>query len=806
MTPDPSCGHAATPLPGRRVRRGTVLVLGFAGMLLLMLFVVLIGVDRLRATEQRLEQIVDNHMRKIRLATRMHHAARERTVSLQKMILLADPFERDEELMGIHHYGAQFAEARQQLLAMPLSEAEHALLREQAELTNRAVPLQERVAELAIRGQTAQAQQLLVTEALPMQNRVLERLQSLYELQEEAAARAVDAARASGVQARAWLLLLSGAALAFGVFIAWVVIRRTQRAEHSLQQEKERAQVTLHSIGDGVVRTDARGRVEYLNPVAERLTGRTSQSAHGEPLLSVLRLRAEGNPTGSVEDPVARALARDATVTSASDIVLQAHGGVERAVELSAAPIHDADGAIAGAVLVFRDVTEMRTLARELSYQATHDALTGLLNRREFERRAHAMLEQARTSGRQHALCFIDLDLFKVVNDTCGHVAGDELLRQLGLVLRSWTRRNDVLARLGGDEFGVLLEDCPLDEAEALVADLQRAVRELRFLWEDKSFEVAASIGIVPVSAASASLSDLLRTADLACYTAKDAGRNRLHVVRPDDTELAARQSEIDWVQRIRHALDDNRFVLYCQRMAPLAAGAHGERYEVLVRLVDRGGELALPGAFLPVAERYHLMPSIDRWVVAHTLATLRDFAPREPGGFAGFNINLSGQSLSDPGFRDYLVETLAASGLPPRWLCFEITETAAVANLSHATQLMTTLKALGCQFALDDFGSGLSSFAYLKRLPVDYLKIDGAFIRDVLHDRSDHAMVASIHQLAHVFGIQTVAEYVENDEIRAAVQAIGIDFAQGYGIARPALLSDTLRALGTSASGSAAA
>jgi diguanylate cyclase (GGDEF)-like protein/PAS domain S-box-containing protein len=813
-----------------------VLVVGFAIMLVLMLFIMLIGLRHLQTMEQQLEQIVANHMVKIRLATRMHQTARERTISLQKMILLSDPFDRDEELMRIHHFGAEFGDARQRLLAMDLTEAERELLREQADLTRQALPLQERTVELATLGETTRAHALLVEGAIPAQDRVLVRLQRLYSLQEEAAANATAAALAARRTARLWMLLLSGGALGLAIGIALHVIGRSRRTEASLQQEKERAQVTLHSIGEGVIRTDQRGNIEYLNPVAERLTGWSIRSAHGMPLLNVLRLRDEAG-SGNATNPLTSVLQDGETVTSTSDLALQTARDAEYAIELTAAPIHGENNAIAGAVLVFRDVTEMRTLARELSYQASHDALTGLLNRREFERLLQQLLDGARRHDQTHALGYIDLDLFKVINDTCGHIAGDELLRQLGLALRARLRKSDVLARLGGDEFGVLLANCPLDMAEQVVAGLQQAIHEFRFVWEDKSFEVAASIGLAPITAASGSLSDLLRTADLACYAAKDAGRNRVHVARTDDAALAERQSEVQWVQHIRRALVENRFLLQCQRIQALGQAPHaefatapslargpamagsgldpigelateasmprsprldpiGERYEILVRLIDDAGNVVYPRTFLPVAERYQLMPALDRWVLRQALAMLKSMPAQLGPALAGFNINLSGQSLGEAGFRDFLVQELKASGVPPQWICFEITETATVANLSRATELLGTLKELGCQFALDDFGSGLSSFAYLKNLPVDYLKIDGAFIRDMLHDRADHAMVASIHQLAHLLGIKTVAEYVESDEILAAVVALGIDCAQGYAIGMPSDLVATLAAL----------
>jgi len=411
--------------------------------------------------------------------------------------------------------------------------------------------------------------------------------------------------------------------------------------------------------------------------------------------------------------------------------------------------------------------------------------LTGLVNRREFEIRTEQAIETAQREGVQHALCYLDLDQFKVVNDTCGHIAGDELLKRLAGLLQARIRESDTLARLGGDEFGVLLEACPLNKAKEIAEDLRSVIKGYRFEWEDQTFEVGVSIGLVAIVPGIGSLADVLSAADAACYVAKEQGRNRTHVFDPDDTALMQHHSQMEWVQRLQRALERNSFELYCQRAQSVGQGVDGMHYnEILLRMREDGEELIAPGIFIPAAERYHLMPAIDRWVVHQALQRLagkRSWLEAEC-----YAINLSGQSLGDDTFLDYVSGELDAAGVAPERLCFEITETAAVANLRSAQRFITTLRKRGCKFALDDFGSGLSSFAYLKRLPVDYLKIDGRFVKDMLEDPVDHAMVESINQLGHVVGVQTIAEFVENAAILERLGRLGVDYAQGYGIHRP--------------------
>ena len=421
-----------------------------------------------------------------------------------------------------------------------------------------------------------------------------------------------------------------------------------------------------------------------------------------------------------------------------------------------------------------------------LRHQASHDALTGLINRREFERRLATALRETIELGRRHALCYLDLDQFKIVNDTCGHGAGDELLKQLVVQLRGGIREGDTLARLGGDEFGLLLENCSLASAERAAQNLLERVRRFRFAWLGKTFEVGVSIGLVPIDASSGDVAGVLSAADIACYTAKDLGRHRVHVYRSDDTEVSRRQGEMSWISRIKQALRDGQFQLFAQPIVSARDGELRDR-EVLLRLEGDGGELVLPDAFVPAAERYGVMPAIDRWVVERVVSSCGSWREELPG--AGCSINLSGASVNDDGFLRFVRGAIERNGVTPESLCFEITETAAIVNLSRAAHFVRELRAVGCRFALDDFGSGLSSFSYLKNLPVDYLKIAGGFVRGLVDDPVDAAMVEAINRIGHVMGLQTIAEYVEHDSLLARIREIGVDYVQGNAIAPPAPL-----------------
>ncbi|WON72758.1 EAL domain-containing protein [Nitrosospira sp. Is2] len=556
--------------------------------------------------------------------------------------------------------------------------------------------------------------------------------------------------------------------------------------EKVLFTEKERLRVTLGCIADAVITTDIAGNVTYLNPVAETMTGWASKEASGLPLPEVFSI-INSQTMEVAPNPVERVLLEKRPMGLALHTLLVQRSGMTFPIEDSAAPILDQHGEIVGTVLVFHDVTHAEKMAMQMTHQASHDALTGLINRREFERRLDHALVTAKVDAKQHTLLYLDLDQFKIVNDTCGHMAGDELLRQLTSVLQAKVRRNDTLARLGGDEFGVLLESCTTVPAVNVAEMLLKTVHEFRFVCKEKVFQLGLSIGLVTFSDGKETLADILRMADAACYLAKDKGRNRVQIYTPEDAALAQRSREMGWVVRIQKALEENRFVLYSQKILRLNSLEDGDHYELLLRMQDEDGTLIPPMAFIPAAERYGLMPQLDRWVITTAFA---QYEGRHPAGTSVGTcaINLSGASICDENFYEFVTEQFDLYKVPPGGICFEITETSAISNLTQAVVLMGKLKEQGCRFSLDDFGSGMSSFTYLKRLPVDYLKIDGEFVKDMMDDPIDQAMVEAINSIGHVMNIKTIAEFVENDAILGALERIGVDYAQGYGIEKPRL------------------
>lgn len=575
----------------------------------------------------------------------------------------------------------------------------------------------------------------------------------------------------------------------FLITLAWRrsarLLSQRQAFASALQIERERAQTTLESIGDAVITTDVDGCILYMNPAAEQLTHWQASQGQGLPLAALFSLldeSAEQDSRTLVEQVLSGSLKGGAEHAR----LIQRLDGSTVSVNLVGSPIHT-DGQISGIVLALHDMTQERQYIANLSWQATHDALTGLANRREFEYRLEQALNAlARQSGR-HSLMFLDLDQFKLVNDTCGHAAGDELLRHICAVLQSGLREGDTLARLGGDEFGVLLENCRPEQAERIAEHLRQTVQSLHFVWKERPFVTTVSIGLVHLGQLAGTLEASLRAADMACYMAKEKGRNRVQVYHADDSELSLRFGEMAWIQRLHVALEENRFCLYAQEIVPLKSGEDAGHLEILLRLHDESGRTILPDSFIPAAERYGLMSALDRWVVRNVFQVIRqalDAGSDQP--LAMCAINLSGISIGDDKFLECLQRLFDEFRIPPQMICFEITETSAIANLGSAIRFINELKGLGCKFSLDDFCAGMSSFAYLKHLPVDFLKIDGSFVKDMLDDPINRAMVEVINHIGHVMGKKTIAEFVETPQIEQALQEIGVDYAQGYLIERP--------------------
>ena len=552
-----------------------------------------------------------------------------------------------------------------------------------------------------------------------------------------------------------------------------------------------RAQLTLDSLGEGLITTDSHGHIDFVNRIAEELTGVSRTEAAGKQLTELVSFVDE-HDRRPLPDPVKSCMTSARRVSLGRRALMLARAtGEERSIELSAAPIVAERGEVNGVAVVLHDVTELRGLARQMSYQASHDALTGLINKREFERRLAESIEVARGGAQTHIMCYLDLDRFKAVNDTCGHLAGDNMLREVATLLRDAVRDSDTVARLGGDEFGILLLSCPLQKARQIASDLCRSVNEYRFVWKDRIFSIGVSVGLVEVGRESGDIEDVMSAADSACYVAKQNDGSHVHVYSARDEAVARHSGEIQWLQRLQSALRDGLFELYAQPIvAAREGGADGPALEVLLRLRDESGRAAAPGEFMQAAERYRLMALVDRWVVQTALAALASGAIRLSGA-QSMAINLSGQTLGDPSFLEFVVETLDHTGVSPSQVCFEVTENSVIGNLELAQRFIGVLHGMGCQFALDDFGNDLGAFANLKNLSMDYIKIDGTFMRNLSQDAVNQAMVAAIVRLARTLNFRLIAEQVEDSASLEMARGMGIDFAQGYVLGRPEPLRD---------------
>jgi Amt family ammonium transporter len=552
---------------------------------------------------------------------------------------------------------------------------------------------------------------------------------------------------------------------------------------NSLAEQHTRAM--LSSVEDAVILLDASGRVEFANLAAEGMTGYSGRQMVGRRLTEVYRVIDE---TGVEKDPLPlEKILNDEGVP----LVLKHREGLSLPVRQSITCLKDEAGSLESIVLVFKDTSQSRKLAAQLNWQSSHDPVTRLYNRTEFDRQLTALLEQPVIEGGGHCLLYLDIDRFKIVNDNCGHAAGDDLLRQLASMIKRCIRNSDLLARLGGDEFGILLTQCSVEVAERIADSIRISIQKFRFDYGEKSFSQSVSIGMVPIDDQSSDLEQILSYADSACFSAKEEGRNKIHVYDPLGSTAAKRHGEAKWVTHIRSALDEDRFTLYVQPIESIARKDVPEHVEILIRMLDESGELILPGAFIPAAERFGLMPNVDRWVIDRVIRYIVDnrgddsTQARLAKGRRYF-VNLSGQSLCDEDVLQMILDRIKRYDLPKGMLCFEVTETAAISNLTSAEHFMRTLQRFGCEFALDDFGSGLSSFSYLKHLPVEYLKIDGAFVREMLDNAIDDSMVDAINRIGHIMGLETIAEFVENNRVLSRLRDIGIDYAQGYGICRP--------------------
>jgi diguanylate cyclase (GGDEF)-like protein/PAS domain S-box-containing protein len=562
-------------------------------------------------------------------------------------------------------------------------------------------------------------------------------------------------------------------------------ITARKRVERQLAAARECAVAALAAIPDGVISTSHSGAIVSMNPAAEQLVAETAAAARGRPVVDVLRFE-EGEAAARLAQALARCQAERRTIADLPHATLHSPDGQRYVVECVVAPILLAGSAVDGATLVLHDVTEARRLLRRLGFEASHDALTGLVNRREFEARLQRALEHSgQPGGSPCALLYMDLDQFKIVNDTCGHNAGDELLRQLAAAYSTHVRDRDTLARLGGDEFAMIVEHCELTEAMAVAEKILDATRNFKFSCAGRVFQPGVSVGVAAVDRTTPSVEDALRRADHACYIAKERGRNQVYVHYQGDAHFAQRRGDMHWVTRLGHAFQQDQLILYCQPIMSLGDGGQQAHYEILVRLKDGHARPITPGSFLPAAERYNVILKIDRWVLARTLAWL-EANPDDAERIDMCSVNLSRNSLGDAEFHRFAAELVERSPVPAGKLCFEITENGAIADMAKTRAFIDALAAHGCRFALDDFGTGITSFGYLKQLPVDFIKIDGSFIQAMKESEVDREMVRFTNDISHMMGRRTIAQYVTDPQIADQLKRIGVDFAQGYWVGRP--------------------
>jgi len=559
--------------------------------------------------------------------------------------------------------------------------------------------------------------------------------------------------------------------------------------EVSLSRSKRQAQYILESIAEGVITTDNDGRIDYMNRAAETLVGANRDDASGHRVGELFTLvdDADRRPLG---DPVERSLAMRRRVNMGRRAVMvSVDGEHEHSVELTASPVRGPSNSISGTVVVIHDVSELRGLTRKMSYQATHDPLTGLINRREFERRLDEAMDSAHAEEAVHMLFYMDLDRFKAVNDSCGHLAGDNMLREVAALIKDQVRDSDFVGRLGGDEFGAILIGCPIEKARQIAIDICNAIAGYRFVWKDKIFNIGISIGLVEISHASGTLQDVMSAADSACYMAKQQGRGQVHVYSSRDEVVARERGDIQWLRQLQTALHENSFELAVQPIIAMRGKADsGPATEVLIRLGDGHGRSNESAEFLRPAERYQMMPQIDRWVINATLVAISGGQIKLPAN-RSCAINLSGQTLGDEAFLGFVVDALDRTGVAPSSVCFEVTEAAILSNVQHAQRFIEVLHGIGCEFSLDDFGSGLGSFSSLKHLPIDYLKIDGTYTRNLQTDLVNQEMVAAMIKLARTMEFKIVAEQVEQQDDFDWLRDVGVDFVQGNFIEAPALL-----------------
>lgn len=759
-----------------------LLIISFSAILLVT-FTTLVFISlQIKATQAQINEIVTSNNKKSHLLVEMQQASRDKSLALYSMISSETSLEYDKVFIKFQFHTEVFDKARKTLLSMPLSTTERDLIKHQGKLSRIALPLQNIIIKFLHKERYRDAVKILTSKSIPAQNAVLAQISKIIKFQNNSNEHILSQLQNRLNNNIIFILIISIIIFILTAVTSLYVISKITKTEKQLFFEKELAQTTLHSIGDGVITVNKNYAIQTINPVAEILTDVKSKDVIGENILSVY-----DGENSKQKSEINKHLTNNNTERSLFDFTLTKKDGTRYEVEHSITPIIDQTKNVLGAVIILRDVTKVRTMEKRLSYQASHDALTGLINRREFEVRIKQTLRNSQIENTIHSICFLDLDKFKIINDTSGHAAGDEFLKQVSNTIQSLLRQTDVLARLGGDEFGIILNSCSIKKAESICNQIIKKIRATRFIWGENAFETGASIGIVPVTKHTASVSEIMSSVDAACYEAKNKGRNCTQIFKPDDTDFLNHQIQTSWLQKIKKAINNNDFELYFQELHSINSEKPTfKSIELLVRL-NNENKVISPNSFIPTAERYNLMPTIDAWVIDNTFEFIKKYREKHNSEIK-VSINLSGQSLSEDAILELITNKLKEDNqISKELICFEITETATIANMSKAIKFIAQIKKMGCTFSLDDFGSGLSSFSYLKNMDVDNLKIDGVFIRDIHIDPTNRVFVESIHKISKIMGIKTTAEYVENKEILNCIKSIGIDYAQGYHFAKPA-------------------
>lgn len=759
-----------------------ILILGFGFLITLLSFFAYISVKNADNSYQKIHgsRLASD---KIETIVALIEIARTRTRLTLKMIYEDDDFVKDEIGLKLDIYASRFIQKKKQLINMGLSPEEERILDEQGKAINPTLALQRKAAAMALSDDpriVTEARKILIGEVYTGQGVIIDYFMELLNYQKNIIDNSHTEATTQYTDTKNIELTLFAVILCSALLVSYYVIRRIIYIEKELFLEKEKAQITLRSIGDAVITTNRLGIVDYLNPVAEKITGYITRDVQGKSIGDVFKAYDEKNESWVV-GTIMELLDKGHYKIPSTDIILHDSSGTTKNIALNIAPIQSESHSVLGSITTFQDITKEKVMAKHIEHQARHDPLTGLLNRREFEIKVEQSLKLY-SEGTSHALCVMDLDRFKIVNDTMGHAAGDELLRQISKRIKSVLRKTDLFARIGGDEFALFLSNVGTSEATKISEKILNVVREYQFLWGDKAFRIGASIGLVDAPAQTSNYENLYHAADTACYMAKHEGRDRTHVVSYDDENVTEKREQTQWVSKINDALEDDRFTLYAQDIVPLSDNPELKPHkEVLIRMLSEEGDVIPPMAFIPPAERYNLMPKLDNWVVKNVIRQVKS-----DSSDTVYAVNLSGQSMADNKFTAEVLEIIDQSNINNQRLCFEITETAAISNLENAREFLSNLQELGCYTALDDFGSGLSSFAYLRTMPINYLKIDGMFVRQIVEDRTNYVMVEAIHAIGRTMGLKTIAEFVENEKIKDELVKMGIDYAQGYHFGAP--------------------